>query len=461
MMCSRISGLLALTGLMAISAAGGWSSPRPGGIPDSLAQSQSKPAAEDPAQSPIPSAQSPETTTMDHGATEAPEVSPQTPAGKKPESKTEKLREWRTAAVQHNPGQQDSAAVNIGSWRTKDLETVISYVTNLSVQPVKSIKHTVAKTSIRRLLQLTDLEVQQGDLSRVLKQGALLHTDIAMLDLGTGEYQGTGPGMGVFIDGRIFLFPKTPHWEFARRLIDMVAPSPSKDPAITQWYLATTAYMQGHGLLAYARQNLEHAMEKLPADHRILFYAGVMHENWASPAHQIVLQNSEAKVLYGSRESELKLARGFFEKAISLDPAFSEAHLRLGRVLGLLGNHEPAVAELQQAAATLKDPQLLYYTSLYLGYEFEMLCRRSEARDQYERAAKLYPAAQSPLLSLSQLARSDNDVKGALQALDRVFVLPRRDLWQDDPWWIYHQAHVRDSVVLIENMYKLLGERPQ
>jgi tetratricopeptide (TPR) repeat protein len=420
MMRSRFPASLILAGLILISAAEGWTSPQTGDIPDSSAKTESKPA-----------------------------------------SKTERLRQWRTAAAQHHPGQPDSEAAKIGRWREKDLEFVINYVTNLAAQPIKSIKRTVAKISIRSLLQLTDQEVQQGDLSRVLKQGALLHTDIALLDLGTGESRDAREGMGAFVDGRIFLYPKTPHWEFARRLVDSVSPAPSKDPAMLQWYIATTAYMQGRRLLGYARHNLDHAMEKFPADPRILFYAGALHETWASTAHQNVLQVSGAKILYGSKESELKLARQFFDKAIAQNPAFSEAHLRLGRVLGLLGNHEQAVAELQQASAALKDRQLLYYASLYLGFEFEMLCRRSEARDQYERAAALYPAAQSPLLALSQLARSDDDVKGALLALDRVFALPRGDLWKDDPWWVYNQAHVRDAVALIEEMYRILGERTQ
>jgi tetratricopeptide (TPR) repeat protein len=420
MIRSRLPGLLALTGLILINASQGWSFPQNGDAKDSSAQSENKPA-----------------------------------------SKTEKIREWRTAAVQHHPGQPDDAAAKIGRWRARDLETVLSFVAKLAQQPPGAMKRTLAKASSRQLLQLTDQEVQQGDLSRVLKQAALLHTDIAMLDLGTGEYQDSKEGMGAFIDGRIFVFPKTPHWEFALRLIELISPSLSKDQAVLQWYLATTAYMQGHGLLAYARRNIEHAMQRFPAEPEILFYAGVQHETWASPANQIVSQSSGARVLYGSKESELKLARQFFEKAIALKPGFSEAHLRLGRVLGLLGNHEQAIAELQHASSVEQDRQLLYYASLYLGFEYEMLCRRSEARDQYQRAAGLYPAAQSPLLALSQLARSDNDVKEALLDLDRVFALPHGDLWSDDPWWVYNQAHVRDSVARIEEMYRILGESPQ
>jgi tetratricopeptide (TPR) repeat protein len=163
------------------------------------------------------------------------------------------------------------------------------------------------------------------------------------------------------------------------------------------------------------------------------------------------------KADYGSEKSELKLALQFLQKAIAADPNYAEAHLRLGRVMGLLGHHDQAVAELQQAAASIKDPQLLCYASLFLGREYVALSRRSEARDQYERAAGLYPTAQSPLLALSQLARSSDDLEGASLSLKRSFALPRKDPWKDDPWWIYDLAHVRDADALVAEMHKMFG----
>jgi tetratricopeptide (TPR) repeat protein len=158
-------------------------------------------------------------------------------------------------------------------------------------------------------------------------------------------------------------------------------------------------------------------------------------------------------------ESELKLAQHYFQKAIDENPGLAEGHLRLGRVLGLMGDHKQAAAELQKASAAIQDPQLSYYASLYLGCELRILSRKSEAREQYERAAVLYPSAQSPLLALSQLALDSDDFEGALEALKRVFALPRKDRWNDDPWWVYDLAHVRDADALVGEMRKLFGER--
>jgi tetratricopeptide (TPR) repeat protein len=97
-----------------------------------------------------------------------------------------------------------------------------------------------------------------------------------------------------------------------------------------------------------------------------------------------------AKTSYGSTKSGIKLARQLFQKAISVNPPSPEAYLRLGRAPGLLDHHQEALAELQKAAASIKDPQVSYY---------------SEAREQYEHAAALYATAQSPF-ALSKPAGS-------------------------------------------------------
>jgi len=372
-----------------------------------------------------------------------------------------KVQEWRTAVVQHNAGEPDSAALTVGSWSEEDLDLVIQYITKLASQPVKTTKRTLARASTRRILQLTEQEAKRGDLNRLLKQGALLHTDIALLELETREVLVTSRPVAGIHDGHVALMPRNLHWEVARRLIDSVSPSPSQDPMVRQWYIATIAHMQSRRLLAYAKPNIESALGLFPSDDRILFYAGVLHETWASPFHQNILLPPLGRLTYDSKESELKQAHEFFRKSIEENPSSAETHLRLGRVLGLLGLHHQAVAELQQAAASIKDPQLLYYKSLYLGFEFAMLSRQSEARDQYELAAMLYPAAQSPLLALSQLARSSDNVEGAFLALQRVFALARTDSWEDDPWWIYDLSHVRDAAALVSEMQETFALLPR
>jgi len=388
----------------------------------------------------------------------------------------EKVKEWAMAVAEHNPGKSDPAAVIIGSWALDDLGPAIDLVMSLAPPSVYSsrqaavvdarIKRELGKlqapgdAQVRESLGLSDNEVRQGGLNRLLKRGALLHTDIALLGLETGPHH-IDERLGVFEDGRVTIQPKNIHWEYARRLLDFIYPLPSEDPIVRQWYIATTAYVQSRRFWVYAEGNLERALEIFPSDYRILFYTGVMHETWASPVHQNSLLPAGADFSFGSMKSELKLARQFFEKAVTANPDFAEAHLHLGRVMGLLGQHEEAVLELQQVAAAMADPQLSYFTSLFLGYELAMLSRSNEARDQYERAAALYPNAQSPLLGLSHVALTGGDTEGASLAVQRVFELRLRDSWRDDPWWAYDSAHVRDASGFIAEMYKAFGELPQ
>ena len=89
---------------------------------------------------------------------------------------------------------------------------------------------------------------------------------------------------------------------------------------------------------------------------------------------------------------------------------------------------------------------------------FTMVVRGQEAREQYERAATLFPTAQSPLLAISQLALDNNNTEDALRALQRVFGLQIKDRWNDDPWWVYDLSHVRDAAALVAEMQKKLGE---
>jgi tetratricopeptide (TPR) repeat protein len=377
-----------------------------------------------------------------------------------PNSLSQLVRQWSDALARHIPGKSDSPAMTIGKWSEHDLKSVLTYIKKLSAQPVQSAKRTLARGQIRRLLGMTDQEARDGDLNRILKQGALLHTDIALLELGTGISENPSDVMGLFADGRLLFSSYNAHWQLARQLLDSVS-GVSDDPLVRQWYIATIAFMQSRRDYGYSKRNLKSALDIFPDDAQILFYAGVLHEIYASPVSQNNSLPSGWKVSYGPKESELKLAKQFLQKAVSANPDSMEARLHLGRVLGLLGRHQLAVAQLQPAHASIKDPQLQYYASLFLGHELELCFRYSEAKDSYERAASLFPAAQSPLLALSQLAHSRNDMESAVSFLQRVFALKIADLWKDDPWWSYDLAHARNASALVAEMHRMFGAPPR
>ncbi|MBN2241454.1 MAG: tetratricopeptide repeat protein [Acidobacteria bacterium] len=374
----------------------------------------------------------------------------------------QKVKEWRDASLLHAPGEPDRSAVEIGGWHQEDLEIVLDFITELASQSRRSIRRTTSKTPVRSRLRLTPRELEQGDLNRILKQGALLHTDIAVLGLETGSYMDSAEHTWIFLDGRVIAQPKKIHWKYARRLIDSVDPAPQRDAMVRQWYVATTAYLQSRRLLAYAKENIAGALDLFPSDDKILFYAAAQHETWASPVNQNVLLPRGGLVSYGSKEEELKKARDLYRKALKANPDFAEARLRLGRVLLLLEDTRRAYLELHPASERIQDPQLAYYTALYLGRALEALSRPDEARQQYESAARLFPTAQSPLLALSLLARrGGNDPEGAIAAVRRVFELPLGNIREDDPMWIYDLSHVRDADTLMREMLDRFGGLPR
>jgi tetratricopeptide (TPR) repeat protein len=367
-----------------------------------------------------------------------------------PNRRFTKLAEWRTAVDRHSPGKSDSSAVEIGSWPAGDLETVIGLL-----QPFDQLKPT-PKDFPKSIPDLLGFKTDE-DKNRILKRGALLHADIALLELETAPGNLPDSQYALIKDGRSVLMDAGRHFEYARLLLDLVTPNPSQDEMVRQWYIATTAYALSCGRRMNAEKNLTRALNIFPADSMLLFYAGALHEYYASPGTQNTLPPLGAKFSYGSKKSELELARQFYLQAVTFDPDFAEARLRLGRVLGLLGDHKQAVAELQRAATVMKDPRFLYYASLFLGHEQAMLGRGSEAREQFGRALALYPNAQSAMLSLSWLAHSRGDVQNASLAVERVLAIPLKDSVQEDPWWEYNLAHTRDENDLMATMRKAFG----
>ncbi len=70
--------------------------------------------------------------------------------------------------------------------------------------------------------------------------------------------------------------------------------------------------------------------------------------------------------------SELRRSEQLYKRALEADPALVEARIRLGRVLGLRGRHEEAVAQLQQGLSAT-ETLLQYHAHLFLAAELDAL----------------------------------------------------------------------------------------
>ena len=93
------------------------------------------------------------------------------------------IEEWREAVEQHQPGQADSAAIEIGSWPVFELEFSIALFKSLLKHPVYEL--TIPPAGCRALADYLGVK-REEDKNYWLKRGALLHADIALLQLQTG-----------------------------------------------------------------------------------------------------------------------------------------------------------------------------------------------------------------------------------------------------------------------------------
>ena len=240
-------------------------------------------------------------------------------------------------------------------------------------------------------------------------------------------------------------------------------PAPSHDTMVRDWYIATAEWMQFN--VHYDSNHLNHARLLFPNDRQLLFLAGTQHAIYATPRLQHAVQSVVLPRGYSmdakSDGEELRQARSLLRRAVEIDPAFAEAHLRLGRVLAVGGDVGDAIRELLIAERDATDDADRYYAALFLGGAEQTAGRFDDARAAYARAADLFPLAQSPIVAIAELARRRGDRPGALRAMQELFALPPEIDGRKDPWWVYDIWHARNADDRLADVQRpFAGETP-
>jgi tetratricopeptide (TPR) repeat protein len=156
--------------------------------------------------------------------------------------------------------------------------------------------------------------------------------------------------------------------------------------------------------------------------------------------------------------TELRHAERLFRRALDVNPGLTEARIRQGNVLGLLGRHKDAVKELERALSEAADDTLLsYYASMFLGREADALGDAVNARASYQKALGLYNRAQSPRVALSALAKRVGNHDESRDIID--LLLSRSRGGADDPWWRYSQEAGRFAESLMTAARKTFTAR--
>lgn len=406
--------------------------------------------------------------------------------------RVELLRIWVAAVEQHQPGERDAGLQTARQLDLASIETIDRHLPAL-VRAVAEPRATsfpnrrsgtAATSASSGNLIFTNQELQRlralaadvrarGSANRLLKRAAVLHADIAM----SGGSQGVPARSprrvplrrtAVFVeDGRqTAILESVDHWAMARSVLSEVAsrpdrtPDPQRDPDVRLWYQATTAFM-----LVQESIGPEHfsAAEKLfPREADILFAAGAARDMLSAPGVHAPLRRARAgfgSVMgLGSQESEMRQGVAFYRRALESDRGHAEALIRLGGLLGRLGRHDDAVAELRLALPLTTEPLLQYYAQMFLGRELDHLGDVAGVRAAYERAMALAPQAQSPRVGLSHILMRAGDRSAALDLI--LPALGPEAVQQAEPMWNYYTAAGREAAILVRRVYEQLAGQP-
>lgn len=436
----------------------------------------------------------------------------QTSQGEEVSPRITRLERWLSAIASHRPGAVDESVRLINSWNQEqlrlvwvDISSIVSLVREPDIQlfyvsepqtrstgPTRPVSPLATNRSTQVLYTVDELRrlraiaktvsptSKAGPENDILKRGAMLHADIAIMtpvaSRGGGSDIRPGPGglMLFMNDGQqLGLQEIVSHWNMGRRLLDRVrpvdtknglktVPNPAGDEDVRRWYVVGCAYMTR--VRNIEPSHFTRALELFPNDPEVLFFAASAHETFAGMRTQAVMRSM--KVPRGvsfeveDEDAELRRAEQLYKRAIERNPNHLEARIRLGRVLGLRGRHKEAVDSLRQGQVAT-EPVLQYYAHLFLGGEFEALGNGAEARRSYERAAALAPAAQSPLFGLSRLAEQAGDREGARELIARVFALAAGDEGRIDPWWVYEIVQARSLDGLLADLHQRIAALPK
>jgi tetratricopeptide (TPR) repeat protein len=367
-------------------------------------------------------------------------------------------KEWAEAARTHVPGQLDAAARTLAGWTRAEL-----------------------------LGAVAALPGNSPDAHQIVGRAIVLHVDIAI-----GHRSSTGyrlpPGTRATVllsDGRERAqMLGTYQWEIARRTLERLAPGDERTRMARLFYRATAAVLQYWGEYPELEPHLREAARVIEDDPVLLLYEGTTHQAYAGPRIQQFLSTRRTGETSGplsapapgagqsglitdyrravpaatqspSVSAERRRAESLFRRALERDPTLHEARIRLAHMLLDRDRRDEALQELDRATSAPLPPFLEYYAMLLVGRIQLAAGRTNLARPAFDRAAALYPTAQSPRLALSHLAILEFRHREAIDQLPAAVTSEARD--DHDPWMLVHRAHAPVADVLLGEMRRELS----
>ncbi len=207
----------------------------------------------------------------------------------------------------------------------------------------------------------------------------------------------------------------------------------------SRWNVAIARVLLLNGEFGLAEASLDRVNTKIADDAAVLLALGTAKEGRAmrltadAPAGAKPRDPSEVK----RERTELRAAAAsLFERALTLDPALVEAHLRLARLAMNRGDDPGAEQELRTVTQASTDPNHVYLVHLWLGDIRERQKQWNAAAESYVEAVKARPDGQSAYVALARVLHEMGQGGQAAGVMDRWFA---RGITSPvaDPWWIY------------------------
>jgi tetratricopeptide (TPR) repeat protein len=354
-----------------------------------------------------------------------------------------RVAEWLDATRLHARGQFDERAASVARWPPDVTRVVVDRV-------------------IRDARRVEMPESDRAALRTALGRGLLLHTDIAIAERTSEMHTASGGRTLRVLDARLVGGQRfSIHWGLARLLADALSREPATAPLALTWYRAAAAMIQQWADLGQLSAYLSAAFDALPDDSVLLLYRGSLHQGQADPRVQAYLARSRAPdaftidrvaitVRIEAPAVELAAAERFLRRALALDGALAEAHVRLAHVLEALGKPEEALPHARRAQSSPLPEYLDYYGAMVLGRIADRLGDAAEARAAFERAVARYPRSQAAQVALSRVVLAEGRSPGAVEALVSALG-PDADA-PEDPWSRYFRVHEPPAAERLEEL---------
>jgi VWFA-related protein len=274
--------------------------------------------------------------------------------------------------------------------------------------------------------------------AEILKAAALLHTDVATLELARGELARAATHRA--IAGWLL-------WHLPRK-----AEMAEDDAFARDWLLAVDVLLRGAGSLSGARQLGQLGLGRFPKDDALLLSTATATETLATlcygadgtplggadcfeiPVAFDAPQPSNPLLRNGrpvDRGQALRESETLLRTLAARRPADPEVRLRLGHVLSRRGRPQEAQRELRFVVDNAADTNQIALARLLLWRLAEARQDLQDALDQAHAAQRAAPSSQSVRMALAHalLAHGDREDAPALMA-----ALPQEPPRTRDPW---------------------------